>query len=145
VNYLLDTAVWINGVIVPSVLPPRIRRLLHTEAEKALASVSLLETAILYRVGRLELDATLPEFFEAALAADVRLIELSPAIAAKTNDLPSDFQGDPFDRTIAATAAVLSLTLITTDPAIRDANICSVEYYPFKRLRWRRRTTTRKS
>jgi PIN domain nuclease of toxin-antitoxin system len=76
-------------------------------------------------LGRLELDATWPEFFEAALAADVRVIELSPEITAKTNDLSSDFQGDPFDRTIAATAAVLSLTLITTDPAMRISVLSS--------------------
>ena len=54
------------------------------------------------------------------------------AIAARTNELPDDFSGDPFDRTIIATAAVLDLTLVTTDPAIRDAGVCAVEYYPFK-------------
>jgi hypothetical protein len=50
----------------------------------------------------------------------------------KTNELPADFQGDPFDRTIAATAAILHLTLITTDSAIRDARVCEVKYYPFR-------------
>ena len=44
-------------------------------------------------------------------------------------------QGDPFDRVIAATAAILHLTLITTDAAIRDANVCEVEYYPFRLTR----------
>jgi hypothetical protein len=33
---------------------------------------------------------------------------------------------------------VLNLTLITTDPAIRDADACEVEYYPFKRRRPKR-------
>lgn len=47
------------------------------------------------------------------------------------------FQGDPFDRTIVATASVLKLTLITADPAIRDADRCAVEYYPFKPTRGR--------
>ena len=61
-------------------------------------------------------------------------------IAARTNDLPADFPGDPFDRTIIATAAVLNLTLVTTDPIIRDARACAVEYYPFK---WRRPTIRR--
>ena len=61
-----------------------------------------------------------------------RLLELTPAIAARTNELTDDFPGDPFDRTIVATAAVLSLTLITADPAIRAARACAVEYYPFK-------------
>jgi PIN domain nuclease of toxin-antitoxin system len=58
-------------------------------------------------------------------------VELTPAIAAKTNELSDGFHGDPFDRTIVATAATLNLTLITADSAIRDAAMCAVEYYPF--------------
>ena len=131
-RYLLDTAPWINGVTLPRSFPDRIRRLLQTDEPKGLCSVSLLETAILHRLGRLELDSTLSQFFEVSLSADLALLELTPAIAAKTNRLSSGFHGDPFDRTIVATAAVMNLTLITTDPAIRDAEACSVEYYPFK-------------
>jgi PIN domain nuclease of toxin-antitoxin system len=68
----------------------------------------------------------------------VQLLELTPEIAAKTNQFPEDFAGDPFDRAIVATAAMLNLTLITADPAIRDAKACSVEYYPFRPSRARR-------
>jgi PIN domain nuclease of toxin-antitoxin system len=78
------------------------------------------------------MEAALPEFFAASLSADLQLLELSSAIAARTNDLPSGFSGDPFDRTIVATAAVLNLTLITADAAIRDAGACAVEFYPFR-------------
>ena len=131
-RYLLDTAPWINGVTLPEVLPPRIRRLLGTSELKGLCSVSLLETAILHRLRRVEFDGTLVQFFAVGLSLDVRLLELTPAIAAKTNELTDDFPGDPFDRTIVATAAALSLTLITADPAIRGARACAVEYYPFK-------------
>lgn len=131
-TYLLDTAPWINGVTIPEVLPPRIRRLLASPEPKGLCSVSLLEAAILHRLGRLQLEAPLAEFFAAGLSADVCVLELTPAIAVKTNDLGAPFPGDPFDRTIVATAAVLSLTLITADPAIRDAQVCAVEYYRFK-------------
>ena len=132
VKYLLDTAPWINGVTLPQAIPERIRRFLITEEAKGLCNISLLETAILYRLGRLELDHPLEQFFAVALSADLQLLELTPAIAAKTNGLGARFQGDPFDRTIVATAAVLDLTLITTDPAIRDARACRVEYYPFR-------------
>lgn len=137
-RYLLDTAPWINGVTLPEALPPRIRRLVETDEKKGLCSVSLLETAILHRLGRLKLEGPLEHFFAAGLSADVQLLELTPAIAVRTNELPGDFPGDPFDRTIIATAAILNLTLITTDPAIRDADACAVEYYPFKRRRPRR-------
>jgi PIN domain nuclease of toxin-antitoxin system len=132
VKYLLDTAPWINGVTLPEVIPPRIRRLVDTTERKGLCRVSLLEAAILHRLGRLKFEGALPHFFAAGLSEDVELLDLSPAIAARTNELPEDFPGDPFDRTIIATAAVLDLTLITTDPAIRDARACAVEYYSFK-------------
>jgi PIN domain nuclease of toxin-antitoxin system len=132
VKYLLDTAPWINGVTLPEAIPPRIRRLVDTAERKGLCRVSLLEAAILHRLGRLKFEGALPHFFAAGLSEDVELLDLSPAIAARTNELPEDFPGDPFDRTIIATAAVLDLTLITTDPAIRDARACAVEYYPFK-------------
>lgn len=131
-TYLLDTAPWINGVTLPHALPPRIRRLIEKSEKKALCSVSLLEAAMLHRLGRLRLDGTLDQLFTAGISADLRVLELTPRIAARTNDLPADFPGDPFDRTIVATAAIHELTLITADPAIRDARACAVEYYPFR-------------
>jgi PIN domain nuclease of toxin-antitoxin system len=132
VRYLLDTAPWINGVTMPEALPRRIRNLLAGNSPNGLCSVSFLETAILFRLGRLEIEGTLSEFFEAAIAADLRILELTPAIAVRSNELGADFPGDPFDRTIVATAAALDLTLITADAAIRAARACAVEYYPFK-------------
>ena len=65
------------------------------------------------------------------------LVELSPAVCVETNPLPVAFQGDPFDRSIVATARCLNLTLITADPLIRDSAACRVEYYPFKPSRLR--------
>ena len=134
-RYLLDTAPWINGVTVPHVLPARIRRLVASTETKGLCSVSLLETAILYRLRRLAIGGALAEFFAAGLSGDLQVLELTPAIAAKTNEIGEDFPGDPFDRTIVATVAMLNLKLMTADPAIRDAKKCEVEYYPFKPLR----------
>jgi PIN domain nuclease of toxin-antitoxin system len=134
-KYLLDTAPWINAVTLPHTFPERVRRLLEAGEIKGLCSISLLETAILYRLGRLELQVTLPQFFAAGLATNLELLELTPAIATKTNELSKNFHGDPFDRTIVATAAILNLTLITTDSAIRDAKQCAVEFYPFKPTR----------
>lgn len=131
-TYLLDTAVWINGLTLPEALPARIRRLLDTSEQKCLCSVSLLETAILHRLGRLSFDGSLNDFFTTGLSDDLHVLELTPSIAAGTNDLPARFQGDPFDRTIVATAAALELTLITADQHIRDVRACAVEYYPFK-------------
>ena len=69
-TYLLDTAPWINAVTVPGALPDRILRLLSTTDPKGLCSVSLLETAILYRLKRLALRGSLAQFLEAGLAGD---------------------------------------------------------------------------
>jgi PIN domain nuclease of toxin-antitoxin system len=134
-KYLLDTAPWLNGLAMPQVLPRRIQNILGSADTKYLCSISLLETAILHRLGRLELQGTLGQFFSATAAADLEIAELTPAIAAMTNELPEAFPGDPFDRTILATAAVLDLTLVTADSAMRDAEMCDVEYYPFKPTR----------
>ena len=136
-THLLDTATWANAVTMPGVLPERVRQCLKTQGQKALTSVSLLECAILHRLGRLVLAGTLREFYEAGLAADIQLVELSSEICAETNALPPSFQGDPFDRVIVATARCLNLTLVTADPVIRDSRVCLVEYYPFKPSRLR--------
>jgi PIN domain nuclease of toxin-antitoxin system len=131
-RYLLDTAPWANHALMPWIVPPRIRKLLDTTEVKGLCSVSLLECAIHHRRGRLQLKGTLSEFFERGLAADIELLDLTPEIAAATNALPENFPSDPFDRVIVATAKVMNLTLVTCDRAIRDAQFCKVEFYPFK-------------
>jgi len=131
-RYLLDTAPWANSVLMPEVIPARVQKILDSSETKGLCPVSLLECAIHHRRGRLQLNGTVSEFFGHGLAADIDLLELTPAIASATNDLPESFPGDPFDRVIAATAKVLNLTLITCDSAIRDARFCKVEFYPFK-------------
>ena len=136
-KYLLDTAAWINAVTLPQIFPERIRKLLVSPETKGLCSISLLETAILFRLGRLEFEGPLSQLFTAGLSTNLDLLELTPTIAVGTNQFPENFQGDPFDRVIVATASTRKLTLITADPEIRDANACSVEFYPFKPSRFR--------
>jgi len=130
-RYLLDTATLSNSFTMPAVLPARILSLVNMDEEKGFCGVSLIELAIHYRRGRL-LVADLAEFFAEALAENIELLEITPEIAVATNDLPRSFPGDPFDRTIAATARVLDLTLITPDRNIRDSGFCRVEFYPFR-------------
>jgi PIN domain nuclease of toxin-antitoxin system len=134
-NVLLDTATWLNAFMIPSVLPARVRNIIQNQPKKRVCSVSLLEAAILHRRGRIQISGTLASFLAEAVADDVEIIEMSSAVAAATNDLPRHFHGDPFDRALAATARVFDLTLITPDPAIRDAGFCQVEFYPFKPAR----------
>jgi PIN domain nuclease of toxin-antitoxin system len=133
VKYLLDTAVWCHLTMDQHLVPGRLRELVAAEPEVGLASVSLLEVAILHRIGKLQLEGSLADFFAAGLVRQVQVIELSAAVALETNALPALFNGDPFDRTVAATARVLGLVPITTDAQLRDhAGLVAVEFYPFK-------------
>jgi len=138
-RYILDTGAWANVVLKPQIVPQRILNLLNTPEEKGVCSVSLLECAMHDRHGRLvSRPDTLNEFFDRAFTADIELVELTRAIAIMTVEVPSDFPGDPFDRTIAATARVLGLTLVTTDRNIRDSNFCKVEFFAYRPSRARR-------
>ena len=67
--------------------------------------------------GMLILEPTLEEWIEANLRAPVELEPLHPAISIESCRL-ADFHGDPADRLIVATAAVLGLPLVTSDAKI---------------------------
>jgi PIN domain nuclease of toxin-antitoxin system len=119
---LLDTHVWIwlaNGLLRTDLaLESRLR----SAAEKRLlfiASITLLEVANADQRGRLQRTRSLDDWFAVNLASPgVRLIEITPSIAAATAKLPAGFHGDPGDRLIAATASTESLTLVTHDKAL---------------------------
>ena len=135
-KYLLDTAVWCHLTMDQHLVPGCLRELVAAEPEVGLASVSLLEVAILHRIGKLRLLGSLADFLAAGLVRQVHVTELSAAVALETSALPAGFPGDPFDRTVAATARVLGLVPITTDAQLRDhAGLARVEYYPFKPAR----------
>ncbi len=53
------------------------------------------------------------------LAAEVRTLPLTPAIADTAVSLPSSFPGDPADRLIHATAIEHGLRLVTKDRRLR--------------------------
>jgi PIN domain nuclease of toxin-antitoxin system len=108
---------------------------MESDQPKGLCGMSLLELAIHFRKGHMPEISDLAEFFRRALAKNLELVELTPDVALATNELPEDFHGDPFDRTIAATARVHGLKCITTDPEIRrlaHSGFCEVEFYRFR-------------
>lgn len=53
------------------------------------------------------------------LAAEVRTIPITPAIAATAAGLPASFPGDPADRLIYATAIETGFELVTKDERLR--------------------------
>jgi PIN domain nuclease of toxin-antitoxin system len=59
------------------------------------------------------------EWLDVALGyPGVRIVELSPRVAAESTALPGDFHKDPVDQIIVATAGVLGCPLLTVDQLI---------------------------
>jgi PIN domain nuclease of toxin-antitoxin system len=117
-SYLLDThaAIWLQ--IEPSRLSTRASRALAGAAphELHVSDVSLSETARLLRQGRIEASIKPVDWLERfALGFTVQPVSATIAWAAAAFEWE---HRDPCDRHILASAAALSLPLITLDPKI---------------------------
>lgn len=125
---LLDTHIIIRWLSEPRRLSREQLRAIEKSAARreplTLSAVSLLEIAVLVHDGRLEIDHPLDEFL-GTLDQDVfRVMPLTPAVAFEAGSLT--MLKDPFDRTIAATARVHALRLVTSDQRIIDSNLVSI-------------------
>lgn len=97
----------------------RAREALEEADQLAVAAISWFELAWLARHERIAVTIPIRSWL-GGLAAQVRTIGVSPAIADTAVALPSTFPGDPADRLIFATAIEHGLPLVTKDQAIRD-------------------------
>lgn len=84
-----------------------------------MAAVSWYELAWMAKNERILVNIPIRSWLE-GLAAQLRTIPISPAIADTAVALPSSFPGDPADRLIYATAVEHDLWLVSKDRAIRD-------------------------
>jgi PIN domain nuclease of toxin-antitoxin system len=82
--------------------------------ELAVADISWWELAWLARHDRVVLTVAITSWLE-QLAAQVRSVPITPAIATTAVNLPASFPGDPADRLIFATAVENGWPLITKD------------------------------
>ena len=87
--------------------------------ELAVADISWFELAWLARHERIIVAIPIAAWLQ-QLAAQMRTIPVSPAIAATAVGLQSSFPGDPADRLIYATAVENGWPLITKDRRLRD-------------------------
>ena len=120
---LLDTCALIYDALTPHKLSRKARASIESadiEGDLALSDISLWETAMLVRHGRLEVGTGVDEFLRLALTArKIRILPISVEIAALSSSL--DLHGDPADRIIAATAIVHRTRVVTSDKLLRRA------------------------
>jgi PIN domain nuclease of toxin-antitoxin system len=103
--------------------PAQVRRLQHLESRQepvAISAITLWEIAMLSARGRIEmaepLDIWLAEIEENGL---IQVLPLTARIAAESVRLGPDFQSDPADQMIVATARIHGIPLMTSDERIR--------------------------
>src|SRR5688572_1096683 len=103
--------------------PQRVSRpasaVLDQAEELAVAAISWFELAWLAKHERIVVNIPIRSWL-LGLAAQVRTIGVTPAIADTAVALPSSFPADPADRLIFATAVEHGLRLVTGDQAIHD-------------------------
>jgi PIN domain nuclease of toxin-antitoxin system len=122
---LLDTHVVFWWSAEPKRVSKRAQVVLEAADEMAVAAISWYELARMAHSGRVAPGRPLRSWLD-RLAAQLRTIALTPAIADAAAGLPSSFPSDPADRLIYATAAEHDLPLVTKDRAIRDSGIPGV-------------------
>jgi PIN domain nuclease of toxin-antitoxin system len=111
---LLDTHIWIWCLVEPSRLSSSVRAELEAPGNELwLSPVSTWEILLLHAKGRIKLPGSISEWLaEAITHAREAPLTHEIVIAASQLALPHP---DPADRFLAATAAVLGLTLVTAD------------------------------
>jgi PIN domain nuclease of toxin-antitoxin system len=119
---LLDTHAWIWWIEGDRRLQRRVRDTLDrlpSDARPHISAISLWEVAMLVERGRVVFSVPLSEWLSAAAhPRSVRIVPISPEIAAQTAILPATCQRDPADRLIVASCRVLGLPLLTRDARI---------------------------
>ncbi len=124
---LLDTHILLWWLGENSRLSPEQRQALEKANEEnplLVSDITLWEIATLASLGRIKLHLPLREWLEQAAAPPlVRLLPITPAVAAEVAALPDSFHRDPADRVLVATARVFGATLITRDRRIIEAEL----------------------
>jgi PIN domain nuclease of toxin-antitoxin system len=116
---LLDTHVVHWWSAEPKRVSAPARKVLEKADELVVSAISWYELAWLASHERIAITVPIRSWLQ-GLAAQLRTIGVTPAIADTAVALPSSFPGDPADRLIYATAIEHGLDLVTKDRAIRD-------------------------
>jgi PIN domain nuclease of toxin-antitoxin system len=124
---LLDTHAWLWWMDRSERLGPHTLSALDAldaENRPYLSDISLWEVAMLVDLGRIELRLPLQLWLDtAAHPRSVRVVPITPAIAAATAGLPATFHRDPADRLIVGTCRAMGLPIVTHDQRITRARL----------------------
>ncbi len=86
----------------------------------AISAATLLELAMLYSKGRIQLRISL-ESFMVNVESRFIVLPITGRICVQAFDLPTNYPKDLVDRIIGATGVVEGLSLVTADRAIRNS------------------------
>ena len=120
---VLDTHIWVWWVHGDEKLHARHLEILKQNEKTGLgvSVISCWEIAKLVELKRLTLPIPVLDWFENALSyPGVRLLDLTPEIAAESTALPGEFHRDPADQIIVATARIHDCPVLSTDRKILD-------------------------
>jgi PIN domain nuclease of toxin-antitoxin system len=124
---VLDTHAWVWWVDQDARLSRAARARLDElpqDERPYVCDISLWEIATLVELGRLSFDLPLGEWFDAAAhPRSVRIVGITPQIAAEVASLPPGLHRDPADRLIVATARVLKAPVLTQDRRILKSRL----------------------
>lgn len=127
---ILDTHIWLWWLLGDGNLSNNERTALDQhamESQLAVSWVSLWETEMLERKGRIELYQDFSVWVSAA--TDPQIARILPAdvdLVVAQRQLPESFHGDPADRLITATSILSGYPLATHDRRIRSAGCCTI-------------------
>ena len=118
---ILDTHAWIWWTADRAQLSRKAKNAIENDRRLGVCDISLWEVAMLVAKGRLRIDRDVREWLDqAASLPRIEIVQIRPAIAVRSTQLGRDFQGDPADRLIVATAITETARLVTKDERIRS-------------------------
>jgi PIN domain nuclease of toxin-antitoxin system len=127
---LLDTHVWLWWLLGDGGLSDPERDELDRLAfvnKLALSWVSLWETEMLERKGRIRLSPDFQQWIRLATNKDfIRILPADVEVVIAQRELPEFFHGDPADRLITATSILSGFPLATHDRRIRQSDCCDI-------------------
>jgi PIN domain nuclease of toxin-antitoxin system len=127
---LLDTHIWLWWLLGDGSLSSIEREALEKLASKkrlAISWVTIWETEMLERKGRVSLSPDFQSWIEQATHPDiVTVLPADTAVVIAQCNLPESFHGDPADRLITTTSMLSGYPLATHDQRIVNSGACEI-------------------